>query len=342
MTTVEISKKLGISRATVSRVLNNNPNVKPETREMVLQALEESGYSPYAPSRNRLLQKRTKIGVIVFSQPASFWEQIKKGVDRAEKELEPYGIQLGYFVTDILRPQEQIDTIQRLVDEGYQGIALAPNDPPLLSDAVDYAIEQGVSVVLFNVDIPNVNRMAFVGSDYTRAGMLAAEILAKNTAQKQSRVAIMTLEESLLPIEQRTTGFRLALADFPWMRISSVCRFPRVGGDLYQRTCQLIKEGETDAIFVTFGELEEAAKALQDQGVAGEISLVGYDLDSQIYHYLQTGTITAVIGHEVQEQSRLALHILSNYLHKGELPPQSLNYSKLEVIMRYNADYYLR
>lgn len=70
MTTSEIAKKLGISRGTVSRVLNNHPNVKPETRQKVLDALKELNYTPNETARSLVMKKEFHIAVIVFSQPS--------------------------------------------------------------------------------------------------------------------------------------------------------------------------------------------------------------------------------------------------------------------------------
>ena len=45
-TCIEVAKKAGVSRQTVSRVINNSPNVTEETRRKVLQAIEELSYHP--------------------------------------------------------------------------------------------------------------------------------------------------------------------------------------------------------------------------------------------------------------------------------------------------------
>jgi len=64
VTITDIAKKTGFSIKTVSRVINNSPNVKEETRRKILKAIEESGYSV------NLLAKALKKGktqtVIVF------------------------------------------------------------------------------------------------------------------------------------------------------------------------------------------------------------------------------------------------------------------------------------
>jgi LacI family transcriptional regulator len=341
VTTIDISKLLGISRATVSRALNNNPCVKPETREKVMRVVEEYRYIPNQAARSLIMRKQLKVGVVVFSQPLSFWERIRRGVDQAITELAHTGVQIDYFITDIMHPEAQADLINQLVVEGYHGIALTPNDPLIMGDVIDKAIAAGIAVVLFNVDISNVNRLAYVGSDYITAGKLAAEIISKTICGGKGNVAIITLEKQILPIEQRTTGFRLGLADYPDVAITHVCRFPRIGGSVYERTQKLLTTEKIDAIFVPTAVLGDTAKAIFDLRLNGRVSLVGYDIDKEIAGYLKNGTITATIGHEAQAQSYQALSILCAYLYNGTKPRWSLNYTKLEVIMRHNMHCYI-
>ena len=108
MTTSEIAKKLGISRGTVSRVLNNHPNVKPETRKRVLEALKELNYIPNETARSLVMQKEFHIAVIVFSQPAFFWAQVQSGVSTAQNDLASQGVIVDYFVTDMMKPEEPL------------------------------------------------------------------------------------------------------------------------------------------------------------------------------------------------------------------------------------------
>ena len=51
VTIYDVAREAGVSMATVSRVVNNNPNVKPQTRKKVFEAIERLGYRPNAVAR---------------------------------------------------------------------------------------------------------------------------------------------------------------------------------------------------------------------------------------------------------------------------------------------------
>lgn len=341
VTTAEIANKLGISRATVSRVLNNNPNVNENTRKMVIEEVKKMGYTPNEAARSLVMKKSRKIAVVVFSEPKFFWEQIKSGVNSAASELSTFGTNVDFFVTDILNPESQVDLIQRLPQEGYDAIALAPNNANILLEPVNKLIENGTPILLFNVDIPATNRLCYVGCDYIKSGMLAAEILAQSL-NKTGDVCILTLKDQVMPIEYRITGFRSEISQYNNISIKSVIGFNRKSEGVYEEALKLIETNQNlKGIYVSFGALEQVAQAVIDSGKTRDINVVGYDLSNEIAEYIKKGAVTATICHEPFMQGYLSVKILHKYLDNGTLPISSAMYTKLEAIFRNNVDYYI-
>lgn len=64
----DVAKKAGVSKSTVSLVINNSPLVKPDTREQVMSAIEELGYVPSSNARGMRNQKRNSLGIIVLTE----------------------------------------------------------------------------------------------------------------------------------------------------------------------------------------------------------------------------------------------------------------------------------
>ena len=65
MTIKDIARECNVAVSTVSRVLNNRPDVSAAVREKVLKAVEESGYIPNASARDLVRTDSNTIGVIV-------------------------------------------------------------------------------------------------------------------------------------------------------------------------------------------------------------------------------------------------------------------------------------
>ena len=341
MTTSEIAKKLGISRGTVSRVLNNHPNVKPETRQKVLEALKDYNYIPNEVARSLVMKRTFKIAVVVFSEPEFFWKQVEFGVASAHNELKPQGVSVDYFATDILKPEEQLELLKELPGRGYDAIAVAPNNPSLLLEEIDKISALGIPILIINVDIPTANRLCYVGCNYLDSGSLACEILAKCMGYN-GRIIILTLQDQIVSIEQRVTGFRHQLSYYGDIHIEHLNRFNRMAEGVYEEVYSILKEEpQINGIYVSFGALEQTAQAVIDTGMTGKVNVVGYDLSDGIYEYMKKGAITATICHEPFNQGYFAVKILHNYLRSGDAPASSIMYTKLEAIFASNAKYYL-
>lgn len=341
MTTSEIAKKLGISRGTVSRVINNNPNVKPQTREMVLAELERCAYKPNVAARSLVMKRSCKIAVIVFSEPSFFWDYVRRGVETAATQLQMYGVTVDYFSTDILKPEEQLKLLRELPDKGYEGIILAPNNPYLLLDEMDTLSKKGIAVLLINVDIPTANRLCYVGCDYTHSGAVAAEILASRM-DRSGQLLMLALQDPVVSIEQRIMGFRQEFATRGGS-VDHVLRFNRKAQGVYDevRKTLVADPDRFSGIYVAFSALEQTAQALLDLNLAGKISVVGYDFSREIYDFITREAITATVNHEPFNQGFLSVWILHNYLSNNVLPKNNTIHCKLEVILRTNGQYYL-
>lgn len=62
ITIYDVAREANVSMATVSRVVNGNPNVKPATRKKVLEVIDRLGYRPNAVARGLASKKTTTVG----------------------------------------------------------------------------------------------------------------------------------------------------------------------------------------------------------------------------------------------------------------------------------------
>ena len=80
-TIYDVAREAGVSMATVSRVVNGNPNVKPSTRKKVLEAIERLGYRPNAVARGLASKKTTTVGVIIPDIASIFFAELARGIE---------------------------------------------------------------------------------------------------------------------------------------------------------------------------------------------------------------------------------------------------------------------
>lgn len=81
VTIYDVAREASVSMATVSRVVNGNPNVKPATRKKVLEVIERLGYRPNAVARGLASKKTTTVGVIIPDISNIFYAELARGIE---------------------------------------------------------------------------------------------------------------------------------------------------------------------------------------------------------------------------------------------------------------------
>lgn len=81
ITIYDVAREANVSMATVSRVVNGNPNVKPVTRKKVLEVIERLGYRPNAVARGLASKKTTTVGVIIPDISNIFFAELARGIE---------------------------------------------------------------------------------------------------------------------------------------------------------------------------------------------------------------------------------------------------------------------
>lgn len=339
VTSTQIAQKLGISRSTVSRALSGYPYVNENLRMRVLDTAREMGYRPNQAAQSLAKGEQLLIGVVVYSSPKEYWGRVLRGVELAAKQLHDYGVMVEPVITDILKPREQVTAMHDLVRRGARAIVLSPSVPSEVAEAIDQLMGQGIQILLLNTDVPQSSRLCYVGSDYVQAGKLAGELLGRFLCGR-GRIAAIVYDDLGSMIPQKLTGFREEISRFPKLEMLGPYKFSRTGESVYDNTRALIRGEKPDGIFMTYGEIESVAQAVKDEGMAGRLALVGYDMFTRALADLRERTIYALIGQEPEQQGMLCVRILHDFLARGIRPKSSVIHARLEVVTAQNGAYY--
>ncbi len=108
VTIYDVAREANVSMATVSRVVNGNPNVKPATRKKVTACIERLGYRPNAVARGLASRKTTTVGVIVPDISKSYYAELSRGIADVATMYE-YNIILSNSDKRPLREMELIE-----------------------------------------------------------------------------------------------------------------------------------------------------------------------------------------------------------------------------------------
>ncbi|WP_298975627.1 LacI family DNA-binding transcriptional regulator [uncultured Fusobacterium sp.] len=179
ITQKELAARLGLSRTTIARAINNSSNIKPETKEKILKLVKELGYEKNYVGSLLASKKKVVYSFIVESKNSYYTEQIKLGIKGAKKEYKHHNLEIIEVVTDINKPMEQVLELKKLLDSGKQidGIIIIPLDKTKILELINPYLEK-IKFITLSVFLSK--KIAYIGTDYQKCGRLAAEFLGKS------------------------------------------------------------------------------------------------------------------------------------------------------------------
>ncbi len=198
-TIYNVAEQSGVSISTISRVLNTPDKVNPETRQKVLDAIDQLGFVPKADARARALSKTNRIGVITPFFTAPSFVQRLRGVAAA---LANHNYELVIYTVDSLETLAgYLSSIP--FSSNLDGLIII--SLPIQEKDAQRLIDHGIETVLLEFTHPEMN--CIVIDDYSGGQMAAAHLLKKG----HQRIAFMGDQEShefeLHPAGMRLKGF---------------------------------------------------------------------------------------------------------------------------------------
>lgn len=156
VTIYDVAREAGVSMATVSRVVNGNPNVKPSTRKKVLEHIERLGYRPNAVARGLASKKTTTVGAIIPDISSMFFADLARGIEDIAVMYD-YNVILANSDRNHERELKLIDT---MFEKQVDGILFMGGD--LTDEHIKQLKSTSVPVVLASTyeetsQIPSVN-----------------------------------------------------------------------------------------------------------------------------------------------------------------------------------------
>ena len=326
----EIAKLAGVSRGTVDRVLNNRGGVSEETKKKILEIAEMSNYEPNKAGVALAVQKRNlKIGLLLYAQSNLFFDDIKRGASEKNEELSVYGITLIYRQCNF-DEQDQIQGIRALVDEGINGLIIAPWNHELVKQELLSLEEAGIPVITVNTDIDDSKRLAYVGSNPFKCGQVAGGLMGMITGGN-GHIGIITGSHDLLGHEARIQGFSEILAQkFPNLHIDAIeeCRDDDYRSyEIVQR--MLEQHPDINAFFFTAGGVYGGCKAIA--AADGDFKVITFDDIETTREYVLSGTISATICQDPVAQGSRAFSLLADVLVLGKQPESITNYTDINI-----------
>jgi DNA-binding LacI/PurR family transcriptional regulator len=193
-----------VSRATVSRVLNNNPNVDEDLRERVLEAVRVLGYQPNRAARRLRANTSDVFGLIISDIENPFFTSVVRGVEDAA-----YENQLSVVLCNSDEdPAKQRMYLQVMQAERVAGLIISPTN---FTDVQDFAKlrQLGIPIILLDRRIDPFEADAVTIDNVTGAYSAVKHLIGLD----HKRIGIIGGSPTLTTGRDRYEGYRKALID---------------------------------------------------------------------------------------------------------------------------------
>lgn len=319
LTLEEVAKLAGVSRATVSRVINNPASVSPDFRSRVQKVIEETGYRPNLAARTLASRRSQTIGLIIPSVTQSvfgdpYFAVLIEGISRA-CNLHDFTLALFLFHSE----DESHRVYERALSTGLlDGLIVAADK------IIDPLIPQLIARQILAVYVgrpPDVSQTSYVDVDNISGSFLAVSHLLRLGYQRIATIS--GPQDSAVGIDRRA-GYVKALKQRGREIDESLVvegDFCRDGG--YTAMRQLLSQ-EPEAVFAASDTMAFGAiQAIREAGlkVPDDIAIVGFD---DLPLAAQCDPPLTTIRQPVQRNGKLAVETLIEMLETAPHPPRHI------------------
>ena len=314
----DVAKKAGVSKTTVSRVLNGNyENVGQKTVEKVREIIKELGYRPSILAQGLKSTKTKVIGIVFSNLQNQFWMSLLEGAEDTCRKSE-YNLMICNSNDDEEIEREHINV---LLTHQVDGIII---NPTIKNNAyLNLLISKDYPLVLINRKLEGVSDANAVLMDNIKGAQLATEHLLK---LGNKIMLFVYTPNGISPRFDRIEGFRKAHTEMGVeLDESSIQIIDEENDSIEQRVISIMELPERpDAIFSTNNAMSlEIISALKkiNLKIPQEISLVSYDETIWAKH-LETPLTT--VSQPAYEMGMIAVNKLIENIHEKKREKETI------------------
>lgn len=332
VTIYDVAKKAGVGIGTVSRVINDSPQIRPHTKEKVLRAIKELDYQPHTVAQSLARRRTNTIACIIPFFTGHFFIELLRGIQSKISEF--CNDLILYSIDDTGKKEFFLQRV--LMERKVDGVLLASLE---MSDAyVKKFLRQKFPIVLVDSFHPLLDSFKVDNA----AGALVATRHLLNLGYR--KVAMIDGQLKSVPARLRLEGYKKALVEhnLPFEdRYFVACDFAdeadgfnKEAGYAAMKTLLELGEDRPRAVFVSSDiQAVGAIEAIKESGLSipDDVAVVGFD-DIELAHFVGLTTMRQPI----KEMGRLAVQRLIERI-AGEPETEFKHKFETELVVRQSC-----
>ena len=234
---------------------------------------------------------RTRVGLVAKSLGNGFFDAVHKGADEAGKELDAEVIFTGPTTPTA---EGQIETLNSLIAQRVDAIAVSANDPDALVPTLKKALDRGIKVISYDSGVAPAGRLMHLApSSDQLIGETVVALAAELAPEGKGKFAVVSATPTSTNQNSWLAEMRKALPQHPGLEMVAVVYGDDVSDKSYREAVALIQQHPDLSVLVSISSvgIVATARAVEDQGMTGKIKVTGLGLPSELASYVQKGVV---------------------------------------------------
>ena len=340
----EIARLANVSLATVDRVLHNRTGVSESTRAKIQKIISRLNYKPNILARRLASGKVYRFAVLIpaVSEETDYWQAPLNGVNRAESELEQYGIKIERYFFDQNDKKSFTSQARLILKNDTDGVVMAPS---FIEEAIQFTNSckaLKIPYVFINSDIPAQESLSYIGPELYKSGYLAAS-LAGYSKTESGKILVVNIAKEIdnqHHVIRKEEGFRSYFKDKNIKADILEININQTDYKAVEKNLAEVFEHNPDitCIFVTNSRVFSVARFVEKKGLEN-ILLIGYDYINENIQCLKNGRINFLICQKPEEQGYRGIMALYHHLIL-KIPIANIDYMPIDIITKENYEFY--
>ncbi|MCY4779300.1 LacI family DNA-binding transcriptional regulator [Sphingobacterium sp. UT-1RO-CII-1] len=205
ITIIDLAKRLGLSKSTVSRAFRDSSDISAKTKERILAMADELGFSPNLYASNLRVNRSRTIAIIIPEFGDNFFSQAIKGIELIARNEKYHTL---IYVTDS-NVHNEASIVRSLVNGRVDGVLISASGEGKDHSHLQTLIDHSIPVVFFDRSYEDIHTNFVTGNDF-ESSRLATQHLIDSGCDK---IAYFTINQMVSIGKVRLEGYKKGLED---------------------------------------------------------------------------------------------------------------------------------
>jgi LacI family transcriptional regulator len=336
LTLKDIAREVGVSVATLDRVLHGRAGVREETARRVREAIERHGFRPFAARAELARSRASRLAFVMPEGTNVFMSMILDHIADMSGWLTARRAMAEVTKTNVFNPAALAQTLESLAGR-YDGVAVVALDHQSVRAAIDDLVDGGTYVVTLVSDVPGSRRHHYIGVDNVAAGRTAGSLMGRFVRAQTGKIGMIAGSQSLRDHAERIFGFNQVMSlEYPHLDVLNPVEGNDHDGESEALMTRLMADHpDLIGVYNVGAGVPGVAKAITDAGRESTMTFIGHDLSNVTRKCLLRGVMDAVVVQDPGHEARSAMRVLLS-LMRGEPILAEQEKIRIDIVMRDN------